>query len=69
MTLLTSGKFAAGKQNLIKEVLILPQPGTPMQKVSCKFVVVVVVVIGGVVVVIVNLAVLLRWFASFPKHL
>lgn len=35
MTLLTSGKLAAGKQNLIKEVLILPQPGTPMQKVSC----------------------------------
>ena len=34
MTLLTSGKLAAGKQNLIKEVLILPQPGTPMQKVS-----------------------------------
>lgn len=44
MTLLTSGKLAAGKQNLIKEVLILPQPGTPMQKVSCKCVVVVVVV-------------------------
>ncbi|CAH3123330.1 unnamed protein product [Pocillopora meandrina] len=32
MTLLTSGKQAAGKQNLIKEVLILPQPGTPMKK-------------------------------------
>ena len=35
MTLLTSGKLAAGKQNVIKEVLILPQPGVPMQKVSC----------------------------------
>lgn len=35
MTLLTSGKQAAGKQNLIKEVLILPQPGTPMKKVLC----------------------------------
>ena len=33
MTLLTSGKLAAGKQNLIKEVLILPQPGTPVKKV------------------------------------
>lgn len=32
MTLLTSGKQAAGKQNLIKEVFILPQPGTPMKK-------------------------------------
>lgn len=32
MTLLTSGKQSAGKQNLIKEVLILPQPGTPMKK-------------------------------------
>ena len=34
MTLLTSGKHAAGKQNVIKEIFILPQPGTPMQKVQ-----------------------------------
>lgn len=52
MTLLTSGKLAAGKQNLIKEVLILPQPGTPMQKVSCKCVVVVVVVVVTVITVL-----------------
>ena len=45
MTLLTSGKLAGGKQNLIKEVLVLPQAGTPMQKVSSKCVVVVVVVV------------------------
>ena len=57
ITLLTSGKLAGGKQNLIKEVLILPQPGTPMQKVSCKCVVVVVVVV--VVIVITVLACLL----------
>ncbi|XP_078358636.1 enolase 4-like [Oculina patagonica] len=37
MTLLTSGKLAAGKQNLIKEVFILPKPGTPMQKVIHQF--------------------------------
>lgn len=37
MTLLTSGKLAAGKQNLIKEVLILPQAGTPMLKVVHQF--------------------------------
>ena len=37
MTLLTSGKLAAGKQNLIKEILILPEPGTPMKKVSLLF--------------------------------
>ena len=52
MTLLTSGKLAAGKQNLIKEVLILPQPGTPIQKVSCKCVVVVVVVVVTVITVL-----------------
>lgn len=52
MTLLTSGKLAAGKQNLIKEVLILPQPGTPMQKVSCKCAVVVVVVVVTVITVL-----------------
>ena len=38
MTLLTSGKLAAGKQNLIKEILILPQPGTPMKKVPFLFI-------------------------------
>ncbi|KAK3750975.1 hypothetical protein QZH41_009129 [Actinostola sp. cb2023] len=32
MTLLTSGKYAAGKQNLIKEVLVLPKPGVTMDK-------------------------------------
>jgi len=37
MTLLTSGKLAAGKQNLIKEILILPTPGTPMKKVVHQF--------------------------------
>ena len=47
MTLLTSGKLAAGKQNLIKEVLILPRPGTPMQKVTCECVVVVVHIGNG----------------------
>ena len=52
MTLVTSGKLAAGKQNLIKEVLILPQPGTPMQKVSCKCVIVVVVVVVTVITVL-----------------
>lgn len=37
MTLLVSGKFAAGKQNLIKEVLIVSQPGTPMRTVVDQF--------------------------------
>ena len=46
MTLLSSGKHAAGKQNLIKEVFILPQPGTPMQKVQmCEYALSVVVII------------------------
>lgn len=34
MTLVTSGKHAAGKQNLIKEVLVLPKPGVSMDKVE-----------------------------------
>ena len=41
MTLLSSGKFAAGKQNLIKDIFILPQPGTPMTEVPKVIVVVI----------------------------
>ena len=37
MTLLASCKFAAGKQNLIKEVLVVSQPGTPMRTVCTSF--------------------------------
>ena len=49
MTLLSSGKFAAGKQNLIKEIFILPQPGTPMTEVP-KVIVVVIALLTYVVV-------------------
>lgn len=37
MALLTSGKLAAGKQNLIKEVLVVSQPGTSMSSVVYQF--------------------------------
>ena len=49
MTLLSSGKFAAGKQNLIKEIFILPQPGTSMTEVP-KVIVVVIALLTYVVV-------------------
>ena len=49
ITLLSSGKFAAGKQNLIKEIFILPQPGTLMTEVP-KAVVVVIALLTYVVV-------------------
>ena len=50
MTLLSSGKFAAGKQNFIKEIFILPQPGTPMTEVPKVIVVVVIALLTYVVV-------------------
>ena len=49
MTLLSSGKFAAGKQNLIKDIFILPQPGTSMTEVP-KVIVVVIALLTYVVV-------------------
>ena len=49
MTLLSSGKFAAGKQSLIKEMFILPQPGTRMTEVP-KVIVVVFALLTYVVV-------------------
>ena len=49
MTVLSSGKFAAGKQNFIKEIIILPQPGTPMTEVP-KVIVVVIALLTYVVV-------------------
>ena len=33
MTVLTSGKWAAGKQNMIKDVMISPKPAVPMKQV------------------------------------
>jgi len=36
MTLISSGKHAAGKQNLIKEIMISPMPGVSIDKVKCR---------------------------------
>ena len=49
MTVLSSGKFAAGKQKFVKEIIILPQPGTPMTEVP-KVIVVVIALLTYVVV-------------------